>query len=414
MDEPSLSDNVVGVVRQNTGFLAALIGFVILFIYYLKAWIKVGRDPAKGTIIPRFKPPEGLSPAAVRYIYKQRFDKKTMAASIVSLAVKGALSITWDRGKIYTLEKAKGPNPPQLSKGEKKVLNQLFLATDHLLLGKKNQAPIRNAITSLKKTLNSDLEKACFVRNTKYLIPGAGILIASLIGIILTAKDIGATAGIGIWLVMWTGGCVLLISLMIAAWRKKAGGLLSRENRSRLFITLFTLPFLVAELGGLYLFSQMVSLGAALFFIGSVLLTFLFYHLLKAPTLHGRAMLDQIEGFRQYLTIAESERLKILNPPDKTPELFEKFLPYAMALDVEEAWTRQFETLLQQAHDGQGHRMSWYHGGLGDGIGSMTDNLGHGLTSAVASSAVAPGSSSGFGGGGSSGGGGGGGGGGGW
>ena len=144
------------------------------------------------------------------------------------------------------------------------------------------------------------------------------------------------------------------------------------------------------------------------------MLTVFFFHLLKAPTLYGRAMLDHIEGFRQYLTIAESERLKILNPPIKTPELFEKMLPYAMALDVEKEWSKQFESLLNQANSGQGHRMGWYHGGLADGSDSIADNLGHGLTGAVASSAAAPGSSSGFGGSGSSGGGGGGGGGGGW
>ena len=49
----------------------------------------------------------------------------------------------------------------------------------------------------------------------------------------------------------------------------------------------------------------------------------------------GRKLMDQIEGFRQYLDVAEESRLEYLNPPKKTPELFEKFLPYAIALDCE-------------------------------------------------------------------------------
>lgn len=415
VDEPTLSDQISSSLRQNAGFIFALIGFITMFAYYLNTWVKVGRDPAKGTIIPRFKPPDGFSPAAVRYVDNRRFDKKSLAVALVSLAIKGALRIKWDDEKIYTLEKTKTPDPALLSKGEKGVLKQLFGEDGHLELRKNKYQPrVQQAVSVLQQTLNSDLDKACFVHNAHYLIPGVGIIIAMLIGIILTSKDIASTMGMSLWLGMWTSGCFFLAMQVLKAWRKKSSGLISRINRSRIFITLFTLPFLGAELAGIFMFSKMVSSRAALFFIAAILLTFLFYYLLKAPTLHGRAMLDQIEGFRQYLTIAESERLKILNPPVKTPELFEKFLPYAMALDVEKEWTAQFETLLQQANNGQGHRMGWYHGGLGDGMGTMADNLGHGLSSAVASSAVAPGSSSGFGGGGSSGGGGGGGGGGGW
>ena len=67
----------------------------------------------------------------------------------------------------------------------------------------------------------------------------------------------------------------------------------------------------------------------------AVPLAFLGFHWLQAPTVEGRAVMDRIEGFRQYLGVAEEDRLNALNPPDKTPELFERFLPYALALDVE-------------------------------------------------------------------------------
>ena len=126
--------------------------------------------------------------------------------------------------------------------------------------------------------------------------------------------------------------------------------------------------------------------------------------------------MDKIDGFRQYLTIAETERLKILNPPDKSPALFEKYLPYAMALDAEGEWGKQFAEVLKQANDGTGYQAGWYTGTSSGGmdVDGLTANLGQGLAGAVSSAASAPGSSSGFGGGGSSGGGGGGGGGGGW
>jgi uncharacterized membrane protein len=120
-----------------------------------------------------------------------------------------------------------------------------------------------------------------------------------------------------------------------------------------------------------------------------------------------------------YLSVAEKERLAQLHPPDKTPELFEKYLPYAFALDVEQEWAEQFSGILKAAGEAPGsggYRPHWYHGrhGWSDSLGGFTSGLSSGLSSGIATASTAPSSSSGSGGGGSSGGGGGGGGGGGW
>ena len=72
---------------------------------------------------------------------------------------------------------------------------------------------------------------------------------------------------------------------------------------------------------------------------------------MKAHTREGRRVTDQIEGLRQYLGVAEEDRLEFLNPPEKTPELFEKFLPYAIALDVENTWAERFAGVLAAARN---------------------------------------------------------------
>ena len=81
--------------------------------------------------------------------------------------------------------------------------------------------------------------------------------------------------------------------------------------------------------------------------------------------------MDRIEGFRQYLGVAEEDRLNALNPPDKTPELFERFLPYAIALDVENRWAKRFAAVLAAAGAGavasrlvSGNQMGKRSGGL--------------------------------------------------
>ena len=315
--------------------------------------------------------------------------------------------------KVYILQKIPNADTAALSKGEKKVFEQLFKSQGRLELGSGHLSQVKKAIGALKKSLKADFSKAYFANNTNRLLPGIGIVVITLIALVLTARDTASAAGLGLWLSMWTIGCTFLGYQVWQQWRQPA------TNRSkhigRIVLALFALPFFGAELFGLWAFAQNVSLRASLFFFGMLLLTMLFYHLLKAPTIYGREVMDKIEGFREYLRVAESERLKILNPPDQTPKLFEKFLSYAIALDAGQQWSQQFEQVLRQANDGKGYRAHWYSGPLaGEDFHGLASGLGQGLSSAVASSATAPGSPSGFGGGGGAGGGGGGGGGGGW
>jgi uncharacterized membrane protein len=143
----------------------------------------------------------------------------------------------------------------------------------------------------------------------------------------------------------------------------------------------------------------------------------LFHYLMKAPTRTGRALLDQVEGFKQYFLAVERDPLQRLSEPEVTPELFEKYLPYAVALGVEKAWSARFAAALAQAGKAPAdYAPNWYVGSdlASLGAAGFASTLGSALSSAVASASSAPGSSSGGGGGGSSGGGGGGGGGGGW
>jgi len=142
-----------------------------------------------------------------------------------------------------------------------------------------------------------------------------------------------------------------------------------------------------------------------------------FYHWLKAPTMAGRKILDEIEGFRLYLDVAEKDEMNLHNPPKKTPDLFEIYLPFALALDVEQRWAERFASLFAGMEEqGEHHHPGWYsgHHWHHQHLGDFSSALGGSLSSAISSSSTAPGSSSGSGGGGSSGGGGGGGGGGGW
>ena len=151
-------------------------------------------------------------------------------------------------------------------------------------------------------------------------------------------------------------------------------------------------------------------------FFANAVLHALYIYLLRAPTPKGRLLLDELMGFKLYLEVAEQEDLNRSAAPKKTPELFERYLPFAVALGVEQAWAEQFASVFAQLRDQRAaYSPVWYSGNFDAArLGSFASDVGSNFSTAISSAATPPGSSSGSGGGGSSGGGGGGGGGGGW
>ena len=57
-------------------------------------------------------------------------------------------------------------------------------------------------------------------------------------------------------------------------------------------------------------------------------------------------MLDKIEGFKIFLSATEKDRMNMMNPPEKTPGLLEKYMPYALALNVDQKWSEQFASIV--------------------------------------------------------------------
>ena len=166
------------------------------------------------------------------------------------------------------------------------------------------------------------------------------------------------------------------------------------------------------------------STALMLVFIAMVATLLLFRRWLPAYTVQGRRLQDHVEGLRQYLSVAEADELKRMKAPPQTPEEFARFLPYAVALDVEKTWADRFVASIGAAAVAAAVADYYVSGSHDGGYGSFGSSIGSSMSSlsgTVASASTAPGSSgSGFsggssgGGGGSSGGGGGGGGGSGW
>lgn len=406
--EPTRAEKTRFFIADNASAAAGVAGIAVLLGYYFLAWLMVGKDPEKGVIIPLYEAPKGFSPAAVRYVMRMGFDDRAFAAAIVNMAVKGVLSIDEDKAGEYTLTK-KGTDYSGLSRGEMRIAQGLFSSRTSVAVRTENHATIAQAIKDLRRSLAVEYEKLYFLTNRGTLVPGLVISVLALTAIVALGRSIPVAVFMTLWLSGWTAGCAALVYRAYTAWRavvmEPAGRIINLTGA--LFMSAFALPFLAGEGFGLFMFSQATSIPAVACIFIIVLLNILFYHLMKAPTIKGRRVMDQIEGLRLYLSVAEKDRLNELNPPEKTPEVFERFLPYALALDVEQEWSEQFADVLARARREMGYEPAWYTGthfaaagaaGLASGLGS--------LSSSISSSTTPPGSSSGGGGGGSSGGGG--------
>ncbi len=382
-------------------------------------WVKVGRDPAKGTIVPEYEPPDGFSPAAARFLTEMDYDGKAFTAAIVNMAVKGYLTIEEDDGD-YTLVKTGAE--VDLAPGEAVLGRKLFSYNQNQVpLEQKNHKRLKKAQKALEKSLQKDFETEYFLKNTGYFLPGLAITLITAVLVAIFGDEPAVAGFMILWLSIWSLGCYGLAYTAVRTWRQAAttGSLLKAGGA--IYITLFAVPFFGGWFVGAWFLAESVSLTAALLLACILLADVVFYDLLKAPTRLGRKALDRLEGFALYLSVAEEDRMNFHNPPERTPELFEKFLPYALALGVEQAWSEQFDGVLAAAaqapgNAGSGYRPRWYSGrGFHErGVSDFASNLGGSFSGAIASSSTAPGSSSGSGGGGSSGGGGGGGGGSGW
>lgn len=339
---------------KNGALVLLSLSLIGLFVYYYAFWNKVGRDPQKQPVFARYTPPKGYSPAATATVRaKGIVGLDGISATLVNMAIKGMIKMDVDKKNIGLIPLSPTPKTGELFAEESALYAALFKGSNTpLYLTGSYSATFTKAQTAMASDLSKRFGKDYFHWNMGYIF----------------------------------GGIVLSLITIGAAMTQIYAGL----KPSAIFV-------LVALLA----------------------LNVLFAFLLPAPTRKGAKVFGQIEGFRLYLKTAEAGRLNAVTvgedaPPPMSQALYERFLPYAMALDVEKPWSKAFETAMPQAAKDYNPSWSAVNSGRFSGPADFSKSLSSGLSSGVSSAMPQSSSSSGGGGGGSSGGGGGGGGGGGW
>jgi len=304
-----------GAVREPTAFSRLLLylrsnwPFVIpvaAFFFMLWLWWTRGRDPRLRPIAAQYQPPENLTPGEVGTLIDNSVDMRDITASIVDLAVRGflvieeqkkdqLLGLTHRTEYVFHLKKP-SPEWASLKPHEQDLLEGIFgtgTAGDTVALADLHNRFYQN-IAGIKNHLFGSLVGKGYYTHRPDTTRAAYILFGIVAGIIVL--------GGGLWL------------------SKNLG--------------MAPLPFIAAG-------------------ILSGLIICAFGWFMPARTQAGARTLEGILGFEDFLAHVEADRF---NRTIKTPEMFEKFLPFAMALGVEKNWSKAFQGIYTEPPQ-------WYQGG---------------------------------------------------
>ena len=406
--------------RQKPLFAACSLAIVL---WYGGWWFFRGRDPRRGAIFPVFEPPCNFEPAYVGYIKKLRFNSDLYTADLIDLAVRGFLILILNPDAESLGVSKTSKEWDGLSSPHRALMENLFAGGRASVLlggnrsrqgGSSSAAFTRKAVAMLpvfygtKEDMEgksrSGCERPVLVRWNRKLSRGGLVLFLPFLWLLY-----GIEADLFAGFAMLSYGAVFMgifystlfkaVKGTFAKNRGRAGqqptegGRLNGVLKIALALTLIfafipLLPFvlmLLSALGSLWGADPLVAVCAC----GALLSAAVFSFLMPARTEEGRRLLDEVEGFEMYLKTAEKHRLEMLYPslgsriPEQTPELFERFLPYAFALGAAETWADSFASLLRREE----YRASWYRGGsdgafrVGDFSRAMT-GIGNSMRSA--------------------------------
>ncbi len=332
----------------------AVLGFLVVSAYYLVLWRRsVSSDP--GPIMTQYEPPRELSPAMLRFIWKERFDDRTFWACVLSMVAKGFARLE-EKGSEVFLRLADLHRRDQLAGEESLLADSLFhkRGRGQIVLDLANE-DVGIAIWRVSRYFHQAAVGRWFHPNYRSIIVGVAFSLATVFLVASPQSPDEAGALLLGLAAMAPGGYYLFFLLLriadlLRASRRRA----SRAVLGRAAIVIaLCLPCVAAFLlGGVVLaFSYgppLLAVTACLVVINVACLLWL-----RLPTPQGRQLMNEIDGFREFLRSVERfPNDNTIGPAEHAGE-YEKYLPYAVALEVEQAWADRFVALQSAFHENE-------------------------------------------------------------
>jgi uncharacterized membrane protein len=311
-----------------------LLSALFAVCWYLVWWdVKRRRESVLGgPIIPLFYPPKLLgkhemSAGELRYFLHMQYDFKQFAAEVVAMAVKGMVSIDFTKGFWGGSYTLKKARDvdTQIDSSLHQKISQLLFSTGDKVQLSSSSQNMLQGVGETVKALYANNNAPYFMAQSQLVMMP---FFVSLFGLIILYVVVGFDTGFS-----------------VAAW-------------------------------------WCVVMGIVLGIWGA--------YLLKTYTQEGCVIKNKILGFKMFLAATETDRMELVGtPPTRTPELYEKYLPYAIALDVERQWSQQFASVFAQLENqGVHYQPLWYHGGSFGTFNptAFSSHISNSMQSATASS----------------------------
>jgi uncharacterized membrane protein len=270
-------------------FAYGLLFATLLLCYW--TWRRRGRDAlGHGTVVVHYEPPENLGPSEIGTLIDERVDMQDISATIIDFAVRGYLEIQEfedDDGKTdYRLILKK--KPKDLKRYEQRIFDKIFDKGD---MPKRRLSRLKRSfysvIPKVKKDLYESLTKKRYFNGTPETV---------------RQKYLWG------WILVVVGATVLLAIL-----------------QKILVGRIFPLPLLVSG-------------------VVSILIVTVFSRVMPRKTKKGRTAWEKIAGFEEYITRAEADHIE----QQERRSIFERLLPYAIALGIADRWATAFAGIYTQ------------------------------------------------------------------
>lgn len=329
-----------------TMLLKIAISIICVIIAYF-IWNKYGRDKMVADTV-EFYPPDNLNSADVAFIYNGYSKQKDIISLLIYLANKGYLRIEEyeetklkvfksKNFKIIKVKEYDGDN-----EDEREFFNGLFKGTKEEVTRSDLYNCFYVTLNNIKKNINrKENKEKIFEKNSL----GKRGIILIMIGIVFMLMG-----GFSVIKVGDAEAIVIILFCLI-------GPLVLLYNKSNVgTVILSSIVFIIAGFFCMVIAEGSFSMSLLVeFLIHSVCMVFLiiFLAVIKRRTKYGTEMLGKIQGFKNFLEMAEKPKLEQLVM--ENPEYFYDVLPYTYALGVSSKWMKKFEDIaLEDPH--------WYYG----------------------------------------------------
>ena len=342
-----LIDSFTAFFGRNTSFFIGLAGLLVLVLYYGATLRLMGKEfekkKSKGVV---FNLKGSFSPAALRYVLTGGFDAKEFCVLLVSLASKGALKIKEEKEGSFSLCKTQEPLSEELSVVERKLMKVLFPKKENCFVLSPSMpagaALLREKGKHFSAALKKEYNTKYFFLNQGYFWFGCVLFLLTVFGMALSTGEIVTNF---VWPVVF-GACAtasVLVSVYLWQAAKEYEG--KKRTVAQAAVGVLSLVLLVLSLIPLKFYAQGVFAGSVVLIpmmLGAIVYS---YYALQTKSVLKQVILDNIEGYRLYLSQPAPEVPGGKVSPSarqRAKKLFNKHVPFSIAMDLEEKWNERW------------------------------------------------------------------------